>query len=119
MEFEAIYINPEGKKYGCDATEVGQLGDGEYRTKIGNKLWFKDGELHREDGPAMIITKAGIEKWYLNGEHLTKSEWDNKMAPNKLRDEGWDESDIDLMSDLGMFESSILDFKNFRKLNRL
>lgn len=118
MEYDGIYINPEGRRYGCDATEVGQLGDGEYRTRRGTKLWFKDEVLHREDGPA-LITKDGIENWYLNGKRLTKSEWDNKMAPNKLRDEGWDESDIDLMSDLGMFETSILDFKNFRKLNRL
>ena len=32
-----------------------------------HKKWTnKEGELHREDGPALIL-KSGTEKWYLNG----------------------------------------------------
>jgi len=27
--------------------------------------WYKNGELHREDGPAVII--GSIQKWYLDG----------------------------------------------------
>ena len=35
--------------------------------KIGNKYWYLNGELHREDGPAIeLINKDKI--WYLNGE---------------------------------------------------
>jgi hypothetical protein len=34
--------------------------------------WFKDGQLHREDGPASITktskTHVSIEKWYVNGQ---------------------------------------------------
>jgi len=33
----------------------------------GTKMWYKDGELHREDGPA-IIWKNGDEEWYLNSK---------------------------------------------------
>ena len=33
----------------------------------GNKQWFLNGELHREDGPAIEYT-SGTKVWYLNGE---------------------------------------------------
>jgi hypothetical protein len=29
--------------------------------------WYKDGKLHREDGPAVIFP-SGTQDWYLNGE---------------------------------------------------
>jgi len=32
----------------------------------GNKEWYLNGKLHREDGPASIIN--GNKKWYLNGK---------------------------------------------------
>jgi len=32
--------------------------------------WYKDGELHREDGPAII--SDGSEEWYLNGKKIIK-----------------------------------------------
>ena len=32
----------------------------------GNKQWFLNGELHREDGPAIERTN-GDKEWYLNG----------------------------------------------------
>lgn len=36
--------------------------------EYGNQLWFnEDGELHREDGPAVLDT-IGAEEWYLNGK---------------------------------------------------
>jgi hypothetical protein len=34
--------------------------------EIGTKRWFKDGVLHREDGPA-IEYYNGICSWYRNG----------------------------------------------------
>lgn len=30
------------------------------------KIWYKDGLLHREDGPA-FIDNAGVERYYING----------------------------------------------------
>ena len=32
----------------------------------GNKYWYKDGKLHREDGPAVIF-KNGDQQWYKEG----------------------------------------------------
>ena len=34
--------------------------------KSGNKYWFKNGKLHREDGPAVVRINAE-EKWYIDG----------------------------------------------------
>ena len=34
----------------------------------GNKEWFLNGEYHRENGPAVEHIN-GIEKWYLNGKY--------------------------------------------------
>ena len=34
----------------------------------GNKFWYLDGKLHREDGPA-IEYADGIKKWFICGKH--------------------------------------------------
>lgn len=34
----------------------------------GDKHWYINGKLHREDGPAIEDAINGIEKWYKNGE---------------------------------------------------
>jgi hypothetical protein len=36
----------------------------------GYQAWFKDGERHREDGPA-VIYPYGTRKWYINGKNIT------------------------------------------------
>jgi hypothetical protein len=33
----------------------------------GNKYWFLDGDIHREDGPAIEYAN-GDKEWYLNGK---------------------------------------------------
>jgi len=33
----------------------------------GNRVWYLNGERHREDGPA-LETAAGGKAWYLNGK---------------------------------------------------
>lgn len=30
--------------------------------------WYKDGLLHREDGPAIVDKRKGTQEWWLNGE---------------------------------------------------
>jgi len=35
---------------------------------FGIKSWYLNGELHREDGPA-VEYPDGIKLWYINGEH--------------------------------------------------
>ena len=42
----------------------------EYTVKVydgGNKYWYLNGELHREDGPACEFSD-GSKEWYLNGK---------------------------------------------------
>jgi hypothetical protein len=42
--------------------------------------WYLNGELHREDGPA-IERANGTKAWYLNGKQLTEEEFNRKMNP--------------------------------------
>ena len=44
------------------------------------KYYNEKGELHREDGPA-VITISGSKKWYLNGKEYTQDEY-NKRERN-------------------------------------
>jgi hypothetical protein len=46
----------------------------------GDKFWLLNGNLHREDGPA-VEESDGEKYWYLNGEHLTEEEFNKRMAP--------------------------------------
>lgn len=41
----------------------------------GDQYWCKDGVNHRLDGPA-VVTASGYKEWHINGEHLTKDEFD-------------------------------------------
>ena len=36
----------------------------------GSKLWYLNGNLHREDGPT-IEHPDGFKSWYLNGKEIT------------------------------------------------
>ena len=69
--------------------------------KYGTKEWYLNGELHREDGPAIewasgtkewylkgkrhredgsaIEWSLGIKHWFLNGEELTEEEFRERM----------------------------------------
>ena len=46
----------------------------------GDKWWYLKGKLHREDGPAMEFASGGKE-WYLNGKQLTEAEHKAKTSP--------------------------------------
>ncbi len=48
----------------------------------GTKNWFKNGELHREDGPARIYPDKDKE-WHLNGHYIFGSNW-NKINLSKF-----------------------------------
>jgi hypothetical protein len=41
--------------------------------------WYLNNKLHREDGPA-IDHSNGDTYWWLNGEHLTEEEFNERMA---------------------------------------
>jgi len=46
----------------------------------GDKEWCLNGELHREDGPA-IEYADGDKFWYLNGEEVTEEEHKRLTSP--------------------------------------
>ena len=45
----------------------------------GTKFWYLNGHLHREDGPA-IEYASGTKEWFLNGQELTREEF-NRRKP--------------------------------------
>ena len=44
---------------------------------VGTKCWYINGELHREDGPAVEYAD-GTKEWYINGECLTETEFNQR-----------------------------------------
>lgn len=44
----------------------------------GRKAWFIHGIRHREDGPA--VDDGIIQRYWINGEVLTKSEWEEYVS---------------------------------------
>ena len=43
----------------------------------GNREWYKNGKLHRLDGPA-VEDADGYKVWYIEGKELTKKEFNNR-----------------------------------------
>jgi hypothetical protein len=46
--------------------------DGKNIDSFGNQLWYKNGLLHREAGPAVIHSANKSKHWYQNGERHRK-----------------------------------------------
>ncbi len=49
-------------------------------TDYGTYIWLVNGELHREDGPAVTLSD-GTELWCLNNKYITYEEWEAKTHP--------------------------------------
>ena len=49
----------------------------------GHKEWWINGQLHREDGPAIEYVD-GDKSWYLNGDSLTEQEFNNRTQTKEL-----------------------------------
>jgi hypothetical protein len=45
----------------------------------GAKFWYLNDLIHREDGPAVELS-AGFNAWFLNNEGLTEEEFNNRHA---------------------------------------
>ena len=54
----------------------------EYKVVVddGDQYWYLNGQLHREDGPA-IIYADGDQRWYLNDIKFTEQEFNNRNRP--------------------------------------
>jgi len=48
----------------------------------GFKAWYRNGELHREDGPAAEWA-TGDKYWWLNGKRVTEEEHKRRTAKAK------------------------------------
>ena len=56
----------------------------EYTVEVypnGDKYWYLNDKLHREDGPALEFA-SGNKSWYLNGEKVTEKE--HKLMTHSL-----------------------------------
>jgi hypothetical protein len=53
----------------------------------GNHSWYKNGEFHREDGPA-ILDVDGYKAYYLNGVRLKEGSVAFKIIQEKERRNG-------------------------------
>ncbi len=54
----------------------------EYTVKVcdnGDRYWYLNGEIHREDGPA-IEYADGSKRWWLNGINYTEEEFIKKTT---------------------------------------
>lgn len=41
----------------------------------GTRYWYIHGKLHRENGPAIDCPITGTKKWFLNGQQLSEEEF--------------------------------------------
>ena len=44
----------------------------------GSKSWCQNDQYHRTDGPAIEFVN-GTKEWYINGERLTKAEFNQRV----------------------------------------
>ena len=45
----------------------------------GSKDWYLDGKRHRTDGPAIVWPNGALSRWYLDDEHLTEQEFNERI----------------------------------------
>ena len=48
----------------------------------GSKFWYRNGKYHREDGPAIEYAN-GDKFWYRNGKQRTEEKFNREMDPVK------------------------------------
>ncbi len=52
----------------------------------GNKRWFnKNGEYHRENGPAIVEWANGDKWWWINGKEITE-DFHSKLTQGPIKD---------------------------------
>jgi hypothetical protein len=56
----------------------------------GYKGWFINGKLHRVDGPAVEYSGSIYKSWYLNGNRYdSKEEWFQALTPEQQENYLW------------------------------
>jgi|18_taG_2_1085343.scaffolds.fasta_scaffold34858_1 hypothetical protein len=75
-----------------------------YKVRVfssGNKAWYFNGKLHREDGAAVEWANNIPLAWFLNGTKYTEAEWKAKLNPVK-------ELSVEEISDLLGYEVKVV-----------
>ncbi len=54
----------------------------------GTKVWTKNGQMHRENGPAVEYNNGDCE-WFINGIGYTQEEWFDKLTPEQKEKAIW------------------------------
>jgi hypothetical protein len=50
----------------------------------GGTMWLINGKYHREDGPAVVYSHGGVS-FYLNNIRYLEQEWEQELTKIKLR----------------------------------
>ena len=80
-----VKVYPNGNKYWYLNFKLHREDGPAVEWADGTKQWFLNNKLHREDGPA-VEWSDGDKEWYLNGEEMTEAE--HKKATSKPTCEG-------------------------------
>ena len=82
MKTYKVEINDLGDKYWYLNDKLHREDGPACEDADGTKFWYLNGKLHREDGPA-IECANGINIWFLNDNELTEDEFKarNKQKP--------------------------------------
>jgi len=81
--FTGILLTKYGHKYWFRNGEHHRTDGPAIEYHNGEKEWLQNGKLHREDGPAIEFAD-GDKSWHINGEYLTEEEWKIKSRKLKL-----------------------------------
>jgi hypothetical protein len=69
------YVKDRNRDYDIKYLAAEEQSDGSYIDRHGDIKWYNEsGELHREDGPAIIIAD-GRQWWYLNNKVYLFDHW--------------------------------------------
>jgi hypothetical protein len=83
-------IYPNGTHFWYKDGKIHREDGPAYISKSGNQAWYKDGKVHREDGPA-YIDSDGSQYWYINNKDITDdiTNWakDRNIDLNNLSDD--------------------------------
>lgn len=89
-DFTGLVITPSGtKKYFKDGLLHREDGPAiEWST--GAESWYYEGVRHRADGPAFKLSEDGKRNWWLNGEETSAHEVFEQMTDDQKEKAAWE-----------------------------
>jgi hypothetical protein len=77
MKTYEVKVYPNGRQYWYKNGEPHREDGPAIIYPNGTQYWYKDGKIHREDGPAVIYSN-GTQYWYKDGKEYTEKEFDKQ-----------------------------------------